>query len=360
MVEIICKRSGLIFQAENRRNSVHPSISYYTTHKDQGLRYVAAKTIARGLSEGWATLERFEVAIKVDLNPPPPPEAPYDFEGTWLAKITGRCEKFDYVREFQDCVEERGRFKRFRFGLPGIYQTNYKSAKGNDTRHFVEVLEDGTQTDITEAEVVKRFGDRPVTEELDLSGLEKIETEYPLGQVGETVKVGDRFVVIEKTETKIIYHDEDGIAHSRYPSGVFVVEEEHVTVNWVRSATESEAKIAADKLAVKSAGLAAFGRAKEIFGQSAETPIAGTPTGLKISVRDKVLGYDSPYLQVDTNAGLLWSVIYNGRDGDLWSLSNYGNSIARSQKLESNLVLELLEISDAIGKLHPEAIQHAS
>jgi hypothetical protein len=34
MVEVICSRSGLAFEAENRRKKVHPAISCYTSQGD--------------------------------------------------------------------------------------------------------------------------------------------------------------------------------------------------------------------------------------------------------------------------------------------------------------------------------------
>lgn len=152
MVEIICSRSGLKFEAPNRRLKVHPEISWYTAHNNTEVRYPAIAVIERGKSEGWDSIQKFEAEIKKALVPKPRPD--YDFEGHWLARIEGWDAAYDYQREFAKPVDIEGRFKRFWFqGLPdGLYETGYKSNAGNKTYHYYQVV-DGARTEISKEEL---------------------------------------------------------------------------------------------------------------------------------------------------------------------------------------------------------------
>lgn len=160
MVEITCKRSGLIFEAENRRKTVHPEISRYTSHKDMDLRYAAITVIERGKAEGWATIEQFLAAIAKGEEPEP--EVECDWDGAWLAKITGSDTQYRFSREFVAATksEERGKpgakFYRKYYRLAGladgIYEGCYKSGKGNETRTYWKI-ESGVPQAIALAEV---------------------------------------------------------------------------------------------------------------------------------------------------------------------------------------------------------------
>lgn len=160
MVEIICKRSGLTFEAENRRKSVHPQISRYTTHNDMDLRYAAISVIERGKAEGWATIEQF--IAEIEKGEEKEPEIECDWDGAWLALITGSDEKYRFSREFVDAVrvEERGKagskfyrkFYRLVDLADGIYEGCYKSAKGNETRTYWRI-ESGVVSGIELTEV---------------------------------------------------------------------------------------------------------------------------------------------------------------------------------------------------------------
>jgi hypothetical protein len=259
MLEIICSRSGLVFEAENRRKKVHPAISYYTNHKDTGIRYPATRVIDQGSAEGWATLEEFEKAIAAVLNPEPEPEVEYAFEGAWVALITGFNDHYGYQREFLRAAKTEGRFKYFWYPEAGIVETCYKSAKGNDTRYF-RLIEGGKEVRIlTEAEVDEMLGEAPEAPE---AGVDRtFETNKSMGEVGQTVKVGEEYFVIVNTSTVTTYHDEDGIAHTGgYPSGVYVLYEEYEVTTGVRNATAEEVEAAQYEAEIKQAARKAVRR----------------------------------------------------------------------------------------------------
>lgn len=164
LVEMTCIRSGLKFYSENRRTKVHPEISWYTTHKDNSLRYKAVAVIDRGKIEGWDNLEKFKTEIEIALAPPPPVD--YDYEGNYVAKIEGWHPQYNLVRNFLTPVDTNGRFKRYSFKdlANGFYETVYKSAKGNKTKSYFEVTDSG-RTSLTEDQLLARFaeafGDKP-------------------------------------------------------------------------------------------------------------------------------------------------------------------------------------------------------
>jgi hypothetical protein len=362
MVLVTCKRSGLVFEAENRRKTVHPAISYYTSHKDTGIRYPAIRVIDQGRTEGWTTLEEFDTAIAAVLNPEPEPEVEinYDFEGAWVARIVGFDTKFGYQREFLDAAKQEGRFNCFWFPESGIVETCYKSAKGNDTRYF-RLIEGGVEVRIlTQPEVDELLGGRPNPEERAKNlGVERtFETNKSMGQIGQTVKVGEEYFVIVNTSTVTTYHDEDGLAHTgRYPSGVYVVYEEYAITTGVRNATAEEVEAAQSEAKIKQAARKAATRLEEIADEAGWTkPESPSPEGVKIAYSNTELSYDSTYLQIDTGAKLLWCVAYNGRDGDLWSLNNLTSQIAHCRELTPELEDELGVLIAAIAARHPKAV----
>jgi hypothetical protein len=59
MQSIVCKRSGLVFEAENRRKSVHPQISKYTSHKDMDVRYAPIVVAGEDILVVPETIERY-------------------------------------------------------------------------------------------------------------------------------------------------------------------------------------------------------------------------------------------------------------------------------------------------------------
>lgn len=161
MHKITCTRSGLTFEAETRRLRVHPKISYYTAHKDTDIRYPAIKVVERGKTEGWESIEVFESEIEKALNPPPKPPTPYHLECAWVAKITGYHPKFDYDRIFLEEVSTSGRFKRFLLTEPGLYQSCYKSAKGNETRQWWLAESANSYHEIKIDQVIEILGEKP-------------------------------------------------------------------------------------------------------------------------------------------------------------------------------------------------------
>ena len=180
MVEITCKRSGLKFEAENRRKSVHPDISRYTTHKDVEVRYSAIAIIDRGKAEGWRTIEEFIAAIEKVKEKEP--EIECDWDGAWLARITGSSEHYRFDREFVEAVrvEERGKssskFYRKFYRLPGlpdgIYEGCCKSAKGNENRFYWQIKDGAVMAiELVDAEALYPRIEKPEARSIMVSEL---------------------------------------------------------------------------------------------------------------------------------------------------------------------------------------------
>jgi hypothetical protein len=315
--------------------------------------------IEQGKAEGWTTLEEFERAISAALSPEPEPEVECDFGGAWVALITGFNDHYTYQREFVRPAKTEGRFKYFWYPEEGIVETCYKSAKGNDTRHF-RLIEGGKEIRIlTEAEVDEILGDGAKdAPEASKPGVDRtFETTQSMGVVGQTVKVGEEYFVIVSTSTITTYHDEDGIAHKRYPSGVVVSYEEYEVTTRARFATLEEIQVTQREAEVNLAARKATRRLEEIFEEGDWTkPESPAPSGVKVACSNTELSYDSTYFQVDRAAGLLWRLVYNGRDGDLWAINNLTSQIARCCKLTPELEKEMEVLITAIAARHPEAV----
>lgn len=210
MVEVICKRSGLSFEVENRRKSVHPQISRYTTHKELDVRYAAIAVIERGKAEGWTTIEQFISAI--EKGEEKQPEIECDWDGAWLARIAGSHEQYRFDRVFVEEVrsEERGKagekFTRKYYRLTdlanGIYEGCYKSAKKNETRSYWRV-ESGVVVAIELSEVEELY---PAIE----PGQTKTEglIVYENLRHGELVERGGNWFEVVSVETQ--HYDDDG------------------------------------------------------------------------------------------------------------------------------------------------------
>jgi hypothetical protein len=212
MVEIICKRSGLLFEAENRRKSVHPGISCYTTHKDLDVRYAAIAVIERGKTEGWSTIEQFVEAIEKGEKESEVEESEVecDWDGAWLARITGSHEQYRFDREFVEAVrvEERGKSsskfyrKFYRLAeLPdGFYEGCYKSGKGNETRTYWRI-ESGVVVKIDLSQVELVYPEIYKSESKSVSVFESFT-------VGEIVERSGQWYKVAEVLTR--HYNEDG------------------------------------------------------------------------------------------------------------------------------------------------------
>lgn len=169
-IEIICEKSGLTFTAPNRRKKIHPRISYYTSNKDSEYRNFARDIIDRGKKEGWSNLEKFEQEIEKawgNRNNPEPIEEENQniWTGNSLAKITGADKDYRFKRDFVTPIKKEYRksakcYSRV-FDLStlksGIYEFQQKSAKGNNSRWYIEYQEDGETRELSLEEVEALF-----------------------------------------------------------------------------------------------------------------------------------------------------------------------------------------------------------
>ena len=327
-MEVICSRSGLKFEADSRRQSVHPGIRYYTSHKDYNrVRYPAVEVIERGKKEGWTTIEKFEEEIQKALNPEPPVRPEYDFEGAWAAKIVGSDEKYRFNRLFLQEVDTEGRFKRYRFNYgDGIYECNYKSGKGNVTGYYYRV--EGTQkVQIDFSEIEKLFPSvETIEDELQIEGAIKVKPKHRLGNPGEVVTHDEQLHTIVHIEINQYWEDDDGIIHKGEAIGDCV----YAWRQWIyylKPATEEEIarhnqQVEADRVRKEAQkAIAQIYNNISVENGAIAPKNSSYPSGKELVVR---MGHHQPNDLLIITQDKVWGVTYNGRDGDDWR----GNNIA--------------------------------
>ena len=341
MKEVICSRSGLRFETENGRLKVHPQISYYTTHKNYDIRYPAIAVIERGKKEGWTTIERFLEEIEKALNPEPKPRPEYDFEGAYACRIVGAHPRCRFEREFLDPVDKEGRFKRYNLHAEpdGIYETVYKSAKGNATKHYYR-FEAGALTELALSEVEELFPAIDPSATPDRGGCVLVEAW--MGALGSIVQYdfdgaqgrspNPQLWKVVEVKTLSGWEDEDGITGSGFYRGnAAIVSEWHEHKSYLRLATlaeiEQQERLDVEKEAAqnRTAEIKALwervkGDAAAIYPQQADYPQGLSPVVQRGYFQDnRILVLEPSTL---TQPARIWSLLYNGRDGDEWSHNN--------------------------------------
>lgn len=330
MEEVICSRSGLRFPKEGRK-TVHPRISYYTSHKNPKTRHVATSVVERGKQEGWDTIERFEQEIEAALNPPPPPPVEYDFCGAWVAKIVGSDPKYRFKREFLAAVETDGRRKRFLFPKEGSHfiETCYQSAKGNETRHYYYVV-DGIAEEIPLSRLEKEF---PVSSQPQGPSIENCTLfEGRIGAEGEIVKLDNHYWVVVRVDAIHHWEDEDGICGTgTYRGSATVVHSYTTQTSYARPATTEEIKTFQSCQQRQQAIAEAKARLQEIYksittanGAAIRPETASYPKGVSVCLEKGY--YQCNRILVVDDGNRVWSLTYNGRDGDNWQINNVAGS----------------------------------
>lgn len=344
MVEVICSRSGLKFEAENRRKKVHPEISFYTTHKDWDFRYAAVAVIERGKAEGWDSIEKFKEEIKKALNPEPQPRPDYDFEGNWAAKITGSDIKYRFSRNFLTPVDKEGRFKRYNLAAAGdgIYETCYESAKGNKTRRYWRI-ENGELIDLQLEDVEKLFPEIVLS---SIEGCIKVDKYFP---EGSTVEHEGELYTVVRLDSVEQWEDEDGIAGTgRNYGGTHIVWEETQYTAYLRPATEEEIAEYNARKQAKAEKATAIARlieiAKTITTENKAPRVSDYPKGKEFVIRQGHFQANEVLLLED-DGDRLWYLIFNGRDGDDWRPNNVASAyIGRYLEISPDLRIEIEEL----------------
>lgn len=347
MVEIICSRSGLKFEAENRRKKVHPRINFYTSHKDWDLRYKAVAVIERGKAEGWDSFEKFEAEIQKALHPDPPPRPHYDFEGAWVARIVGSDRKYRFERDFLTPVDKEGRFKRYNLVAQGdgIYETCYESAKGNKTRRYWRV-ENGELVQISLEDVETLFPEIPEIVPASVEGCLKVNKHFP---EGTTIEHDGSIYFVVCLDSVDHWEDEDGIGGTgKYYGDSYIVWEKTEYTAYLRPATESEiAEYQARKQAElsKKSAIARLHQIAEMIGTGAEQPPRSNyPKGQQFVLRQGHFQANEVLL-LESDSDRLWHLTYNGRDGDDWRPNNVaGTHIGRYLTISPDLRAEVEEL----------------
>jgi hypothetical protein len=352
MVEIICARSGLKFEADSRRKKVHPQIAYYTSHKNYDIRYPAIEVIERGKTEGWNTIEKFEDEIQKALNPEPTVRPEYDFEGAWVAKITGSDDgQYRFNRLFLNAIDSEGRFKRYKLNGDGIYECCYKSGKGNQTRYYYQV-KDGVKEQIDLEIVEKLFPALESTENQSaVEGAIRIESPNPLGNKSDVITHSNQPHTIQHVEFKDLWEDDDGITHQGHP-GQDCVHSWVTYVYYLKPSTDEELASHAERVQKNQIKVEAKKVLREIYDSisapnGAISPEkASYPNGEEIVVNQ---GYHQPNNLIVITEDRVWGLAYNGRDGDDWRYNNVAGAwIGSWIPLTLELKAQLAQISEAL------------
>ncbi|WP_435108085.1 hypothetical protein [Nocardiopsis synnemataformans] len=156
---------------------------------------------------------------------------------------------------------------------------------------------------------------------------------------GRTLATGLVTGIVVPIQTSARYYDQDGLSF-----GVGA-DEGHVYVATVRAATAEEAApiLAAEQRAAQAQELARRTRAllrwrypNAEVGATYTHPLTGPTPDTAVPVPQAPDYGHSPFpdrILIDRAADLVWTLVYNGADGNDWSLSNHGAHIALSHAL---------------------------
>lgn len=359
LVKHTCPRSGIEFEVaieDHRDDLVFPKCRYYLSHNNWEVRGPAVRVIE---SRKWDSWEELEAAIELELNPPPEPEpeCAFKFEGDWVARITGASAKYRFSRDFvnrTDWADGKSGRSVYHIKQDGVYETCYKSRKGNESRCYYSV-ENGVATEISLTDVEALF---PVIEEQkpsqpSLEGCSVVEAQ--LGAEGDTVEYDGQIVVIVKVDRVYNWEDEDGISGTGHQwTDCDILFEWYEFTTYYRPATEEEAVTYQEAKAQKLQKAKAEDQLKELARDildrtdSQSPSIKYIPQGPKFTITP---GYATDFQKLVLDGNKLWNLQYNGADGDDWSHNNVGGShIGCYIEVDDSLKAKIEELMDIAAK----------
>ena len=330
---IICEKSGLKFEAENRRRKTHPEIAFYTQHKDSEFRYFASKIIEQGKINGWDSIEKFKSEINLAWEKEQNSsevEQKELYECNYIAQIVSSDSKYRFQREFitaeSETTRKAGKFgqisnyRQYDLSLlsDGYYEVNHRSAKGNDSRYYW-LVNKGEISQISLEEVEKLFP------KIALEQLDTIKTTaLDIPVFNSCFELNGQVYKIVDSQT--IDYDEDGFSSDSYDYSGFAYSE--TTWEYIEASQQdkelyfskkTDAQLQQQEItAIKEKRQAIINYLKETDCLPLEDNF--NPQGEKIIIHENYSGIHDHVL-IDKNC--LWAVYYNGRDGDNFSLSNW-------------------------------------
>ena len=241
----------------------------------------------------------------------------------YLAVITGTHPKFKFSRDFINPDRREGRHKYYEISRTSnhVYEKREYSAKDNVHGGFYTFV-DGKLSELTETQVAERFG------------LEAKEASIR--------KEGYQSEGFYKDETGIWwfctkssgFYTEDGLSFGLSQDEGWVEGDHH----WARKATAKEVeeqealrgKFTAESEAKKQTATA-FKQLKEIARTVREQAVLPegqvNPQGERIEFTSSFMNSLGDQFLLEEGQAI-WILYYNGRSGDDWSYSNFGNWIA--------------------------------
>lgn len=358
----VCEKSGLRFRAEGSERT-HPGIVFYSQHPDWDYRCSALRVIERGKREEWDSIEKFKTEIEAELNPDAPEESAVT-PTLWVshlcyvrsddvkvrgycAKILGPCDTYGYKRQFLEPVDKQGkRTVGFLLTQDGVYDSKSYSRAGNCDHRWWKVV-DAVATEITREEAELIAGPPALTKAQKLAitkkqasadrlarratATEVIKGDFPHATGALFDRDGQIWIVVDTVDERW-WEDENGVrGKGRYYGEANIVHDVWERVEtWIRPATTEEIAAHQAKVDREAKHKANWQRLLEIY-RMADDPAAGAlvpnekrpwPRGVQIEVP---VSPGTNYLVATESE--VWAIMYNGRDGDDWSLSNVGNGI---------------------------------
>ena len=328
---VVCSRSGLEFEVligKVREGLVHPEIAKWLNCKDLSVRYPAITAIEEGKDKGLKTYQQFEEIIEATIEEENKPESipDHDFVGSWLAKIEGAHEKYRFKRSFSNPVYIEGRYKYFKIKnqSDGIYETGYKSNAGNNTKNYYQIVK-GEVVKIELEQVEQEFPEVSKPEVSKEDYKDCLVVKENLGITGNVVSYKDNYYKIVKLEVEHFYEDDDGATHTSYPSDANYVFQISYYKTFLESATELDIAEYNQSVKEKQKAVETKKQLRQINEDLLNNPNrispinCGYPKGIELVLRQ---GYYQPNEILIITQDSIWSLVYNGRDGDDWSYNN--------------------------------------
>lgn len=384
----VCEKSGLRFRAEGSERT-HPEIASYSQHSDWDYRYAALRVIERGKREGWDSIEKFKAEIKAELNP----DAPEEGDATptlWVshdcyeksdevkvsgycAQILGPCDRYGYNRRFLKPVAKQGkRTVGYLLTQDGVYDSKSYSRAGNCDHRWWHVV-NGVTTEINREQAEAIAGPPALTETQKLAIARQQEQDERLARRATATEVvegdfpyntdallfdrnGQIWIVVDAID-EYWWEDEDGVRGTgRYFGDGAIVSEWFKRIKtWIRPATAEEIAAHQAKIDRDNQHESNWQRLIEIYRMADDTATAIVPSekmpwprGHQIEIP---VSPGTNYLAATESQ--VWAILYNGRDGDDWSLSNVGDGIG-SYLEDPGLAQEAIALIKAIKEYKEE------
>lgn len=251
-------------------------------------------------------------------------------KAAWVARITGLHPKFKFERQFLQPTKVEGDRRWFTLPEDGIYQgVNYENTSKQTPERVWWQLRDGGLREITEADVEENFNKGKDSQDEDLTGCKEFRLSVPPGRIFTDPRAGsgdrENYYLSVKLDNRTTY-DPDW--------------EEDVddSITYGRPLTDSEWR---DRVLAPRERKE---KKKYLFDKISELAVdIEIPTDLKpiwSQDRNSFVAIEGEYI---------FRGRYNGRDGDLWAINNWGNYVVTAAPATEELKSLVAELFSGEG-----------